>query len=193
VIGGPLPRVVVLPSAWDRSGVAEPLGEARVAKLAALMLGRAVDWAAASFGVPAVSVVSEPPHPTGEVIAAQLARARPDRPLVLVVPELAAWRTDLAPALVDDLVAGCPVSVAPVFDGGFYLIVLAGPDPALALLPPSAWEGRHALNAVLEAVGAEQREVGMLRTERALRTPGDVRSVLADPLTDAELRALLNS
>jgi hypothetical protein len=33
--------------------------------------------------------------------------------------------------------------------------------------------------------------VGLLRAERGLRRPGDVRAALADPLLDHELRELL--
>ena len=44
------------------------------------------------------------------------------------------------------------------------------------------------------ALGAAQLEglqAGLLRAERGLRSPGDVRAALADPLLDAELAALL--
>ena len=37
------------------------------------------------------------------------------------------------------------------------------------------------------------RVIGLLRAERGLARPADVRAALADPLLDPELRALLDS
>lgn len=185
------PQVVLLPKAWDRSGLVELVGVERTERLGVLMLERAVAWASAAFGATAVRAMTGPPRPRGELIAGEIARAQPGRPLVIVIPELGSWRTDLAPALRDDLAAGCPISVAPVFDGGFYLVALAGADPALTALPAEAWSGGNALSTLFATIGQGGQEVGMLQTERALRHREDVRSALADPLTDEELRSLL--
>jgi hypothetical protein len=38
----------------------------------------------------------------------------------------------------------------------------------------------------------EQVEVGLLRAERALRTPADVAALIADPLTDGVLQQVLS-
>jgi hypothetical protein len=185
------PQVVLLPKAWDHASLFELLGAERTQRLGALMLARATAWAMAAFGDRAVSVITGPPLPSGQLIAGAVARAQPGQTLIIVVPELAGWRDDLATALLDDLSAGCPISVAPVFDGGFYLVALAGADPALTALPAEAWSGRTALNTLFAAIGDGGQEVGMLQTERALRHREDVRSALADPLTDEELRTLL--
>jgi hypothetical protein len=47
------------------------------------------------------------------------------------------------------------------------------------------------MNALIELTVRDELEVGLLRTQRGLRTPADVRALLADPMTDDELRGLL--
>ena len=49
-----------------------------------------------------------------------------DDVLVVVAPELASWRADLGPAALDDLRAGCALSIGPIFDGGLYLLAATG-------------------------------------------------------------------
>jgi hypothetical protein len=48
------------------------------------------------------------------------------------------------------------------------------------------------MGGVLGAINEEGASVGLLRAERGLRRPGDVRAALADPLLDGELRDLLS-
>jgi glycosyltransferase A (GT-A) superfamily protein (DUF2064 family) len=93
--------------------------------------------------------------------------------------------------VLDDLASGCDVSVGPVFDGGLYLLALTRVLPLLFALPAEAWDSHDAMGRVLGAINEEGATVGLLRAERGLRRPGDVRAALADPLLDGELRALL--
>jgi len=79
-----------------------------------------------------------------------------------------------------------------VFDGGFYLLALARPLPALFDLPADTWRSADAMGTALVAAHSAGAEVGLLRTERGLRSPADVAAALADPLLDAELRGLLD-
>ena len=72
--------------------------------------------------------------------------------------------------------------LGPVFDGGYYLIALARPLPSLFALPEQVWRGPDSFNQVLTAAGHAGLEVGLLRGERALHRPADVRAALADPL-----------
>jgi glycosyltransferase A (GT-A) superfamily protein (DUF2064 family) len=112
-------------------------------------------------------------------------------PLLIVWPCLAGWRADHAGGALDDLADGCDVSVGPVFDGGFYLVALARPLPELFSSAALDWSGPDALGAAFAAAQEAGLTIGMLRAERGLRSPDDVRAALADPLTDPELRALL--
>ena len=92
---------------------------------------------------------------------------------------------------LDDLAAGCEASIAPVFDGGLYLLALARVIPALLALPAEAWDSADVIGLVLAPINDAQAPVGLVRPERALRSPADVRAALADPLLDEELRSLL--
>jgi glycosyltransferase A (GT-A) superfamily protein (DUF2064 family) len=124
--------------------------------------------------------------------ASVLAVAGGDGPLLIAWPELMHWRPEHAEAALTDLGDGYELSVGPVFDGGFYLLAQAHPLPALFGLPDAIWRSPDSLTLVLGAAHAAGVEGGMLRAERGLRSPGDVRAALADPLLDPELRALLD-
>ena len=72
------------------------------------------------------------------------------------------------------------------------MIGLARPLPALFQLPERTWRSPDALSAATLAAREAGLEVGLLRAERGLRRPDDVRALLADPLTDRELREILS-
>ena len=115
-------------------------------------------------------------------------------PLLVVWPDLPVLRPDVGRAALADLEAGCDLVLGPVFDGGFYLVGLARPVPSLFALDEQAWRGPGAVGmALAAAAGNDGRplEVGILRAERALHRPADVRALLADPLAPAELMTLL--
>ncbi len=117
--------------------------------------------------------------------------ARGEGPVLIIWPDLPRWRADHASGALSDLSDGCDVSFGPEFDGGFYMIGLARPLPALFGLPEQAWRSPDAMSAAIVAAREAGLEVGLLRAERGLRRPEDVRAVLADPLTDAEMRGIL--
>jgi glycosyltransferase A (GT-A) superfamily protein (DUF2064 family) len=163
--------------------------ESRVASIEALLELRALEWARALAGGDE-AVLGD----LGVVVAAAsdlTAAVAPDGPTVVVWPELPVWLPETAAAARDDLAAGCAVSIGPVFDGGLYLLALAEPIPELLALGERPWQGVQAMNRVFGVVEQGQLEVGLLRAERGLRQPSDVYALRADPLTDAELRALL--
>lgn len=112
-------------------------------------------------------------------------------PVLIVWPELPRWRREHALGALEDLADGCAVSVGPVFDGGFYLLALPAPAAWLAALPDGAWASPDAMGLAIAAAYELSSDAGMLRAERALRRPEDVRAALADPLLDAELGAIL--
>jgi glycosyltransferase A (GT-A) superfamily protein (DUF2064 family) len=178
-----------------------------------LLLRRAVDWASEA-GAASVHVAYEPASAGREVRAAvdpevevfasngagpggALANAAVravtghDDPLLIVWPELPCWRPDHASAALGDLADGCQVSLGPVFDGGFYLVALARPHSGLLSLPAATWRSAEAMGIALAAAHTAGIQAGLVRPERALRTPADLRAALADPLLDGELRAVL--
>jgi hypothetical protein len=160
------------------------LGDAsRVDSIEALLERRALEWARTVAGDDH-AIVAE----ATDLIAA----IAPDGPTLVVWPELPVWLPETAAAALDDLGAGCAVSIGPVFDGALYLLALAEPIPELLALGERPWHGVQAMAEVFGFVEQRQLEVGLLRAERGLRRPSDVRALLADPLTDPAWREMLS-
>jgi len=179
-------RVLIL--AGDAgSGLDESLGADRAGAVRALLVTRARQWAKDSFGVEAVETVTG-----GSFVTALQTPPAGDGPLIAIVPELPVWHPELAPAVLGDLEAGCALALAPMFDRGLYLLAIA--DRSAAGMEALAALDLTGPGGMTELIGLSQREgweLGLLRAERGLRRARDVRALLADPLTDPELRALL--
>ena len=134
-----------------------------------MLLGRARDWAAAVG-----PLVDEPTT----------------FPLLMVwadMPRLSAWHAE---APLGDLAAGADLAIGPTLDGGVYLVALAAPHPDVVDTALAA-DSPPLSAAVLAAAGAAGLEAGLLRPERAVRTDGDRRALLADPLLAPDVRAAL--
>jgi uncharacterized protein len=133
----------------------------------------------------------------GDGIAGRLADAaarvfaRSQRPLMVVWPDLPRLRPEHALAALDDLEAGCDLVLGPAIDGGLYLIALPRPLPKLFGLPEQAWRSPDVMTFGVAAARDIGLEVGILRTERALHRPADVRAALADPLLPDGLAKIL--
>jgi glycosyltransferase A (GT-A) superfamily protein (DUF2064 family) len=202
------------PPGSDRGATLEPLlGRERYVALQELLIARAVEWAQ-TVAPGAVHVAFEPAGAgpalrarigsgpslfpqNGAGLSGRLANAgvrafaRGGGPMLIVWPDLPRWRPEHAEAALTDLGDGCGLSVGPVFDGGFYLVALARLLPALFALPADTWRSADAMGIALMAAHHAGIEVGLLRAERGLHRPEDVRAALADPLLDLELRRLL--
>ena len=132
----------------------------------------------------------------GEGIAGRLADAsarvlaRAGGPLLIVWPDLPRFRTAHARGALDDLNAGCDVVLGPAIDGGLYLVGIARPLPELFALPEQAWRS-DVMGVALTAIRDVGFEVGILRAERALHRPADVRAALADPLLPGDVATIL--
>ncbi|MDQ6806559.1 MAG: DUF2064 domain-containing protein [Actinomycetota bacterium] len=114
-------------------------------------------------------------------------------PVLVVWPDLPRLRPDHATAALEDLSAGCDVTLGPVIDGGFYLIGVDRPQPRLFALPEQAWRGPDVIGMALAAARKTALEVGILRSERALHRPADLRAARADPMLPRELVRILGS
>lgn len=185
------PAVLVMPAGESADPeLGELLGAERLAALERLLWRRGLEWAEqVSGGMARVQIAAQ-----GESLTGAVKRVLADAggaPLLVIWPVLPQWRPEHAEAVLDDLGAGCEASVGPVFDGGLYMLALAHALPALLALPAERWEGPGAMGAVLGTLNEAGVGVGLLRAERALRRVADVRAAVADPLLDAELRAVL--
>ncbi len=183
------PAVLVMAgAARARPDLRELLGDERADAVSRLLVARATEWAnVLSRGRVAVAGEDEGlPDAVGRVFD-----GADGGPVLVVWPVLPRWREAHAAAVLDDLAAGCEASVAPVFDGGLYLLALAHIIPSVLALPADAWDSPDVTGLVLAPINEADAPVGLVRPERALRRPADVRAALADPLLDEELRALL--
>ncbi|MBV9195638.1 MAG: DUF2064 domain-containing protein [Solirubrobacterales bacterium] len=133
----------------------------------------------------------------GEGIAARLADAaarvfaRHEGPLLIVWPDLPRLRREHATAALGDLAAGCDVVLGPAIDGGLYLLGISRPLQRLFALPEQTWRSPDAMTIGLSAIRDAGLEVGILRAERALHRPADVRAALADPMLPDRLARVL--
>jgi len=191
----------------------EPLlGREGCLELQSRLIAHAAAWSR-KIGAGAPHVAHDPPDSGGELrrlvgvdavlfpqngegIAGRLADAsarvlaRSGGPLLIVWPDLPRFRATHAAGALEDLRSGADVVLGPAVDGGLYLVGIARPLPELFALPEHAWR-----NDVMAVAGAAIRdvgfEVGILRAERALHRPADVRAALADPLLPDDVGAIL--
>jgi uncharacterized protein len=211
------PAVLIMARAPRRGEVRralEPLlGAERCAALQGILIKLTAGWAA-GVADGCVHVAHDPPdaghevrqligpEPTmfpqnGDGIAGRLADAaarvfsRHRGPLLIVWPDIPRLRPDHADAALGDLGAGCDVVLGPALEGGFYLIGISRPLPRLFSLPEQAWRSPDAMALGLTAVRDAGLELGLLRVERPLHRPADVRAALADPLLPSELGPVL--
>lgn len=212
------PASVVIMARAPRRGevrrALEPvLGADGCVELQSALITQAVRWAAA-VAPDRVHLAHDPPDAgrelrglvgeqaalfpqNGDGIAGRLADAaarvfaRAPGPLLIVWPDLPALRPDHAAGALEDLEAGCDLVLGPAIDGGFYLIGLARPLSQLFSLSEQTWRSADVMKVGLAAVSEAGLELGMLRTERALHRPSDVRAALADPLLTPELARIL--
>lgn len=212
-----LPAVLVMAKA-PRPGEVKTrlqplLGPEGCARLQAALLRRVAAWAHAvapgaafvayapddgleeTLGlVPAgIDLFAQEGEDLGERLAAASARvlSMHPGPLLVVGTDLATLSAQHARAALEDLADGCDVCFGPAFDGGYYLVALAAPQPRLFDLPRDAWGGPGVLELSLQAAATAGLSLGMLRGERDLDTPADARAALADPCFPADIAAVL--
>ncbi len=215
-MNGPEPAVLLMaraPRPGEVRRALEPLlGREGCLELQAALIAHAAAWGRAVSSVP-IHVAHDPPDAgaelrrlvgadavmfpqNGEGIAGRLADAsarvlaRAGGPLLIVWPDLPRFRATHAAGALDDLAAGCDVVLGPAIDGGLYLIGISRPLPELFALPEQTW--RHdVMGVALTAIRDVGYEVGILRAERALHRPADLRAALADPLLTGDVATIL--
>jgi hypothetical protein len=174
-MNGPGPAVLVM----------APVGGLEDAELAAALRSEAERWA--KEVAPGRALAGDGPlaDATARVLAVH------EGPLLVVWPVLARFRSDHASGALGDLAAGAGLVIGPVIDGGLYLLGVTRPLGELVDVADDAWSGQDGMSAALRGAAESGLEVGMLRAERALRQPSDVRAALADPLTPGEIGRIL--
>jgi glycosyltransferase A (GT-A) superfamily protein (DUF2064 family) len=194
----------------------EPLlGADACVALQSLLIARTMKWAAA-VAPGRVHVAHDPPDAgpelkmligadvsifpqNGDGIAARLSDAaarvfaRHAGPLLIVWPDLPRLRREHADAALADLDAGCDVVLGPAVEGGLYMIAISRPLPRLFALPETAWRNPDVMAVGIAAAREAGLEIGILRVERALHRPADVRAALADPLLPGDFRQALRA
>jgi hypothetical protein len=105
--------------------------------------------------------------------------------VLLVAPDVPGLDDRLAAAALGDLALGARLSMAPATDGRPFLVALAAPDPELVRAAADGLPDRQSAAELIDG------EIGLLRSERRLVTPGDARAFAADPLTPRALADLL--
>jgi uncharacterized protein len=180
------------------AGLAPLLDADRRAALQAVLVRRAAAWAAAAAEPGAAFVAVEGPGDIGDLLPAGVTTFAADLagaigrvahgPLLVARADCPGLAPEHAAAALDDLAAGCGVVFGATLDGGWYLAGLSEPRPELLTVAHDPGSG---IGPVLRRAHELGTEVGMLRHERVLATPGDAAALLADPLLDPELRAAI--
>lgn len=216
--GGGRPAVLVMVRAPRRGEVRralEPLlGADTCLALQSLLIARTVAWAT-EVADGSVLIAHDPPDAAtdlrplvgaaatlfpqnGDGIAGRLADAAArvfahhPGPLLIVWPDLPRLRAVHAEAALDDLRSGCDVVLGPAIDGGMYLIGISRPSSALFALPEQTWRSPDVMTIGVAAARDAGLEIGIMRVERALHRPADVRAALADPLLPSDIRQLIS-
>jgi uncharacterized protein len=211
------PAVLIMARAPRRGEVRralEPvLGQDGCVALQSSLIAQTANWAA-QVAPDAVHVAHDPPDggpelralvgdaaslfpQNGDGITGRLADAaarvfsRKSRPLLIVWPDLPRLRPEHAAAALDDLESGCDAVLGPVIDGGLYMLGIPRPQPKLFALPEQSWRSPDVMMLGVAAARDAGLDIGILRAERALHRPPDVRAALADPLLPGDIGQIL--
>jgi glycosyltransferase A (GT-A) superfamily protein (DUF2064 family) len=193
------------------AGLAPLLDAGGRAALQALLLRRAARWAASAapggahvavYGgragdvaellPPGVAALPVAGCERDELLGAAIAKLGRG-PLLVAGADCPRLGAAHAAAALSDLAAGCDVVFGATLEGDWYLAGLREPRAELLDVAPDAGRRPAGLAPVLRRAAELGAEVGMLRHERVLATPGDAAALLADPLLPAELRAALSA
>lgn len=184
-------RVATLVVAGDAAAAASIPG-ADGALVERLLVSRAVSWG--ERVAPGRSIVLDgmmSDQIRGERIAAAASEALAifGAPLLIVSAAFPALGAAHERAACDDLDRGCDVTVGPSTSGDWFLLGLGSAQ--LALLEALAGRDGRGGSTLMAAAARGELQIGMLRSERPLRTLADADALRADPLAAPELVAAL--
>jgi uncharacterized protein len=91
------------------------------------------------------------------------------------------------------LMAGDDVCFGPAADGGYYLVALDRPQPALFSLPRAEWGGPRVLDLSVRAARQAGLTVGLLGEEHDLDTPDDAAELVRDRRVPPGVAAILEA
>lgn len=123
---------------------------------------------------------------------AHAAATRPG-PIVLIGTDVPLLTPDGIIEATGLLEAGHDVVFGPALDGGYYLIALRRPTPAVFDIDPALWGGPRVLEFSVAAARAADLDVAFLPTLRDLDTPEDARALAAEAALPPEIHAILIS
>jgi uncharacterized protein len=142
---------------------------------------------------PGTHLLGQSPGDLGDRMAtavAQVHSARPG-PVVVVGTDCPALGPEHVRAASAALIAGHDAVFGPAHDGGYYLVALTRPVPAVFALPPELWGGPDVLARSLAAARSAGLRTTVIEAEHDLDTPADAEILAADPRVPGEIVALL--
>jgi hypothetical protein len=104
-------------------------------------------------------------------------------PVILAAPDVPGLDEELVRDVLDDVVAGVPVTLGASHDGSPYLIGLGAVDETVFGIAAR----EHHRDGLFAALVARGGPLGMLRSERRLSSAADAAALAVDPLTPDDL------
>jgi rSAM/selenodomain-associated transferase 1 len=140
-----------------------------------------------------VRLLPQPGGNLGQRLTAAVSQVTTERPgpLLVIGTDAPTLTGELLTSAFTALHRGADVVLGPALDGGYYLIGLHRPQPALFGIDPGLWGGEQVLAATLDAATSDELSVRLLPPLRDLDTPEDATALLADPALPTSVAALL--
>jgi len=123
---------------------------------------------------------------------AHAAATRPG-PIVLIGTDVPLLTSDTIIEATGVLAAGHDVVFGPALDGGYYLIAVRRPTPAVFDIDPALWGGSQVLASSAAAARLAGLDVAFRPTLRDLDTPEDAQALVADAGLPPAIHAILTS
>lgn len=142
-----------------------------------------------------VRLLAQPHRDLGQALAQATAIvfAEAPGPLVVVGTDAPTVPAERGAEALRELENGSDACFGPAADGGYYLVALARPLPALFALEEGSWGGAQVLERSLAAARGAGLRVTLLAEQRDLDDPDDAAALAADPALPDEIAGLLSA